>query len=58
MKSELGYRIAFAEALGAGQGVTTYAPRDAAAEETRALVGELLSWEKKARAEKPAPRRR
>lgn len=62
MKSELGYRIAFAEALGAGQGVTTYAPRDAAAEETRALVGELLAWEKKARAEKPAekpaPRRR
>ena len=49
MKSELGYRVAFAESLGAGQGVTAYAPRDAAAEETRALVSELLLWEKKRR---------
>jgi chromosome partitioning protein len=47
LKTEVGYRVAFAEALGAGQGVTAYAPRDAAAEETRALVGELLLWEKK-----------
>ena len=47
LKSELGYRVAFAESLGSGQGVTTYAPRDAAAEETRALVNELLLWEKK-----------
>ena len=46
MKTEIGYRVAFAESLGAGQGVTAYAPRDAAAEETRALVSELLLWEK------------
>ena len=47
LKTEVGYRVAFAESLGAGQGVTTYAPRDVAAEETRALVSELLLWEKK-----------
>jgi chromosome partitioning protein len=47
LKTEVGYRVAFAEALGAGQGVTAYAPRDAAADETRALVSELLLWEKK-----------
>lgn len=47
LRSEVGYRVAFAESLGAGQGVTTYAPKDAAADETRALVGELLLWEKK-----------
>lgn len=47
LKTEVGYRVAFAESLGAGQGVTAYAPRDAAAEETRALVNELLLWEKK-----------
>ncbi len=47
LKTEVGYRVAFAEALGAGQGVTAYAPRDAAAAETRALVAELLHWEKK-----------
>lgn len=45
--SELGYRVAFAEALGAGQGVTTYAPRDPAAAELRALVDEILALEKK-----------
>jgi len=50
MKIEIGYRVAFAESLGAGQGVTAYAPRDAAAAETRALVSELLLWEKKHRA--------
>ncbi len=46
MKTEVGYRVAFAESLGAGQGVTTYAPKDVAAEETRALVSEMLLWEK------------
>lgn len=55
MKSELGYRVAFAESLGAGQGVTAYAPRDAASDETRSLVNELLQWEKKrGAAEAPA----
>lgn len=47
LKTEVGYRVAFAEALGAGQGVTAYAPRDVAADEVRAVVGELLSWEKR-----------
>jgi chromosome partitioning protein len=47
LASELGYRVAFAEALGAGQGVTTYAPRDPAATELRALVDEILAVEKK-----------
>ena len=46
LKAELGYRVAYAESLGAGQGVTAYAPRDAAAQEIRSLVGELLAWEK------------
>ena len=46
LKTEVGYRVAFAESLGAGLGVTAYAPRDAASEETRALVGELLAWAK------------
>lgn len=56
MKSELGYRVAFAESLGAGQGVTTYAPRDAAADETRALVDELVRWEKSLVAPEEAPK--
>lgn len=56
LKSELGYRVAFAESLGAGQGVTTYAPRDAAAEEIRALVTELLLWQKQNLAAQPGAR--
>lgn len=47
LRSEMGYRVVYAESLGAGQGVTAYAPRDAAAVETRALVNELLLLEKK-----------
>jgi chromosome partitioning protein len=54
LKSELGYRVAYAESLGAGQGVTTYAPRDAAADEVRSLVNELLLWEKKQPVAEPA----
>ncbi len=46
LRTELGYRVAFAEALGAGQGVTAYAPRDAAADEVRSLVDEVLALEK------------
>jgi chromosome partitioning protein len=45
LRAELGYRVAFQEALAAGQGVTTYAPRDSAAQEVRALVDELLTME-------------
>lgn len=41
LHAELGYRVAYAEALAAGLGVTTYAPRDAAADEVRGLVTEL-----------------
>lgn len=54
LKTEVGYRVAFAEALGAGQGVSAYAPRDVAADEVRAVVGELLSWEKKHGAQEAA----
>lgn len=43
LKTELGYRVAFAESIGAGLGVTTYAPKDAAAAEVRALVDELFA---------------
>ncbi len=57
LKTELGYRVAFAEALGAGLGVTTYAPRDPAAAELRALADEVLALEtrhgQKARADIP-----
>ncbi|MBK6534157.1 MAG: AAA family ATPase [Deltaproteobacteria bacterium] len=57
MKTEIGYRVAFAESLGAGLGVTAYAPRDAAASETRALVSELLLWERRLAApEAPGPK--
>jgi chromosome partitioning protein len=47
--AELGYRVAYQEALGAGQGVTAYAVRDPAADEVRALVDELLGDGRKAR---------
>src|SRR5262249_16225733 len=43
LRTELGYRIAYQEAVGAGQGVTTYAPSDVAAVEVRNLVDELLA---------------
>ena len=57
LATELGYRVAFAEALGAGQGPTTYAPKDAAAAEVRALVDELLTAERKRHAQE-APARK
>jgi chromosome partitioning protein len=47
LQTELGYRIAYQEALGAGQGVTTYAPKDAATDEIRALVDELIAFAEK-----------
>ena len=46
MRAELGYRVAYAEALAFGQGVAQYAPSDAAAAEVRALVAELLGYAK------------
>ena len=42
LKTELGYRVAYQESLAMGQGVTTYAPRDAAAAEIKALLDEVL----------------
>jgi chromosome partitioning protein len=43
-QTELGYRVAYQEMLAGGQGVTTYAPRDAAAKEVRALFEELMAF--------------
>ena len=42
LRSELCHRIAYQEAIAAGQGVAQYAPRDDAAREVRSLVDELL----------------
>ncbi len=44
LRSELGLRQAFSEALAAGLGVGTYAPRDRAALEVKALVDELIRF--------------
>jgi chromosome partitioning protein len=54
--TELGYRVAFAEALGAGLGVTAYAPRDPAAAEVRALVDEVLALEKSRHGKEATPK--
>lgn len=45
---ELGARVAYVEALAAGLGVTTYAPKSAAALEVRRLVTELQRLTEKA----------
>jgi chromosome partitioning protein len=42
LRTELGDRTAYRDAIGMGEGVTTYAPRSVAAEEVRALVAEVL----------------
>jgi len=41
LRTELGHRVAYQEALAAGHGITTYAPRDAGARETYQLLEEL-----------------
>lgn len=41
LRTELGYRVAYQEAVAAGQGVTTYAPRDPATKEIAALLDEV-----------------
>ena len=41
LRSELAHRVAYQEALAAGQGTTTYAPSDRAADEVRALFDEI-----------------
>ena len=41
LDAELGYRVAYQEAIAAGRGVTQFAPRDAAASEIRMLFDEL-----------------
>jgi chromosome partitioning protein len=43
---ELGYRVAYQEAIAAGLGVTAYAPKDAAADEVRDLVAEIERFAK------------
>jgi chromosome partitioning protein len=42
LEAELGDRIVYQEAIGFGRGVTTYAPRDPAATEVRALYDEIF----------------
>jgi chromosome partitioning protein len=42
LRTELGYRVAYQEALSSGQGVTTHAPRDRGATEIHALLDEVL----------------
>jgi chromosome partitioning protein len=48
LASELGDRVAYQEAIGFGLGVTTYAPKDAAADEVRALYDEVFATRKEA----------
>jgi chromosome partitioning protein len=43
LESALTQRVAHTEAMAAGQGVTAYAPNDAAAEELRALLDEIIN---------------
>jgi chromosome partitioning protein len=42
LRTELGDRVAYQEALAAGRGVTTYEPKGMAATEVRALYDELF----------------
>jgi chromosome partitioning protein len=42
LQTELGYRVAYQEAMAAGLGVTTYAPTCEAAAEVRALFDEII----------------
>ncbi|MEO7092587.1 MAG: ParA family partition ATPase [Polyangiales bacterium] len=44
LASELGYRVAYQEALALGRGVTTHSPRDAAAAEVFNLLAELETY--------------
>jgi len=52
-RTELGYRVAYQEMLAAGQGVTVYAPRGAAAEEIRHLFNELEALDDHGKQEVP-----
>lgn len=44
LRSELGDRVSYQEAIAAGLGVSRYAPKDAATKEIRALLDELLTF--------------
>jgi chromosome partitioning protein len=44
LKTELGLRIAYQEAIAAGMAPTTFAPRDMAAHEVRALFDEVFAF--------------
>lgn len=45
LATELGYRIAYQEALAAGLGVTSFSPRDPAAKEIQALLDEVQRFD-------------
>lgn len=53
LRTELGYRTAYQEAMAAGMGVTKYAASTLAAEEIRALFEELTHGQIKARRKSP-----
>jgi chromosome partitioning protein len=44
LRTETTFRVAWQEAMMAGEGVAQYAPKDKAAEELRALVDEILAF--------------
>ncbi|MDI3285025.1 ParA family partition ATPase [Polyangium sp. 15x6] len=44
LATELGFRVAYQEAIAVGKGVTTYAPRDASAKEIYQLLDELTRF--------------
>jgi chromosome partitioning protein len=58
LKAALGQRVAFAEALTDGQGVTTYAPRSPAAKEALALAREVRALLASSSAAPPPPKRK
>ncbi|HEU4403713.1 MAG TPA: ParA family partition ATPase [Polyangiaceae bacterium] len=57
LRASLGFRVTYAEALAAGQGPTTYAPRSEAADEVRRLLTEVLALGGPPDASRKAPRR-
>lgn len=57
LRASLGFRVTYAEALAAGQGPTTYAPKSEAADEVRRLLTEALALGAPPDADQKAPRR-
>jgi chromosome partitioning protein len=58
LRAELGYRVAYQEALAAGQGATGYEPLSEAANEVRALFGEVIAMVEGAAGKKPSAKRK